>query len=188
MGVVTDPTLFDGRRLESVFHRCFAASENTRLVGGAAEPLYQPASEHSGVHSLYYREDYFASALHEISHWCIAGQARRQQIDFGYWYAPEGRNQKQQRAFETAEVKPQALEWFFSLACDYPFQISVDNFSSDGTIPDTQWFRQQLLDQARRWQADRLPPRGHIFFVALGDEFGTRVDPVDLSFEAEALV
>ena len=117
MGCANVQFTFDCARLEAVFARCFARTENTRLVGGAAEPLYQPAGKGNGPHSLYFREDYFASALHEVAHWCIAGIERRQRVDFGYWYAPEGRSDDQQRAFESVEVRPQALEWYFSLAC-----------------------------------------------------------------------
>ncbi len=50
----------------------------------------------------------FASALHEISHWCIAGKARRELVDFGYWYCPDGRDAMTQSQFEDVEVKPQA--------------------------------------------------------------------------------
>ena len=110
MGALERLQNYDSRRLEEVFNRCFLLTENTRLVGGSAEPLYRPAGDGQEQHLLYYREDYFASALHEVAHWCIAGEARRQLVDFGYWYAPEGRDSQQQRAFESVEVKPQALE------------------------------------------------------------------------------
>ncbi len=43
------------------------------------------------------RTDFFASALHEISHWCVAGKARREQVDFGYWYCPDGRDAMTQK-------------------------------------------------------------------------------------------
>lgn len=53
----------------------------------------------------------FNSALHEISHWTIAGKERRLLADLGYWYAPDGRTREQQALFEQVEVKPQAIEW-----------------------------------------------------------------------------
>ncbi len=130
--------IFIVARLESVFRACFNESENTLLRGGAVEPFYQPAGGERSVNLLIYREDFFASALHEIAHWCVAGNARRRQRDFGYWYAPEGRSSQQQTAFEAMEVKPQALEWFFSKACGYRFQVSVDNFNEEPAM--------------RRWQ------------------------------------
>ena len=91
---------FNAQRLEAVFGACFAARWRTRLVGGAGEPFYQPARSAGEYHLLHYRLDYFASALHEVAHWCIAGTRRRRLPDFGYWYAPDGREPVQQRAFE----------------------------------------------------------------------------------------
>lgn len=123
---------FHAARLERVFSDCFAAQWNTVLAGGVEEPFYRPATNVQGPHLLHYRSDFFASALHEAAHWCIAGERRLQQADFGYWYAPDGRNPTQQQAFEAVEVKPQALEWLFSLACGYRFSVSVDNLGVAG--------------------------------------------------------
>ena len=107
------PTLeveqYDSSRLEAVFNQCFQEGYRTRLYGGAEEPLYQPATASDSYHALRYRADYFASALHEIAHWCIAGRQRRLLSDFGYWYTPEGRSSDQQRAFE--DVLQQAGSW-----------------------------------------------------------------------------
>jgi elongation factor P hydroxylase len=183
-----EQAVFDSQRLEQVFERCFLAGENTRLVGGAREPLYQPAAAAGTPHLLFYREDYFASALHEISHWCIAGPERRQLQDFGYWYAPEGRSPAQQRAFEAVEVKPQTLEWYFSQACGYPFRVSVDNFDPvSGALPDTHDFRQRLEFQARQWQVTGLPSRAKRFFYALAAEYGNNLAPGDAVFHSELI-
>ena len=89
---------FLSERLERAFADCFADKLHTRLQGGADEPLYQPALQQGHSHVLHYRADYFASALHEVAHWCIAGTARRRQVDFGYWYAPDGRSGNEQLA------------------------------------------------------------------------------------------
>lgn len=179
---------FDSKRLEHVFERCFLAQEHTRLVGGAQEPFYQPAATPGTPHLLYYREDYFASALHEVSHWCIAGRQRRQLPDFGYWYAPEGRNPEQQRAFEAVEVKPQALEWYFSQACGFPFRVSVDNLDPlTGALPDTRDFRRRLARQARQWQITALPVRAERFFRALVVEFGHQLGPSDAVFQPDLI-
>lgn len=172
---------FRAARLERVFAGCFARRWHTVLTGGADEPYYQPAADDSTPHRLYYRSDFFASALHEVAHWCIAGAARLQQPDFGYWYAPAGRDRAQQRAFEAVEVKPQALEWLFSLACGYRFTVSVDNPGAAGGEYDTQPFRQQLLAQARHWQVAGLPPRAQLFFAALAEEFNTGVTLAELA-------
>ncbi len=165
---------FIGARLERVFNQCFLDEFCTRLVGGAEEPLYQPAQTLGEYHVLHYRGDYFASALHEVAHWCIAGAERRQQIDFGYWYAPDGRSAKKQQAFECVERKPQALEWFFSQACGYRFRVSADNLGGAiDTMPDTAAFRVSVLDQALHWQRIGLPHRADTFFDRLCCEFGT---------------
>ena len=115
--------------LEQVFRDCFYATHRTRLVGGAAEPLYLPAQEGRDA-MIFYREDYPASALHEVAHWCIAGPARRELEDYGYWYAPDGRSAEQQRAFERVEVRPQAVEWHLALASGVAFTVSADNLAA----------------------------------------------------------
>jgi elongation factor P hydroxylase len=170
-------------RVEKVFNDCFAGSCNTRLFGAADEPLYQPALTSGGCHALYYRGDYFASALHEVAHWCIAGSRRRQQLDFGYWYAPEGRSLDQQRAFEAVEYKPQALEWYFSRACAYRFQVSADNpdLASAGLL-DGAAFQRAVLEQALAWQKVGLPARADVFYAALCREFGTAIPAAQLGF------
>jgi elongation factor P hydroxylase len=103
---------------------------NTILVRGEHEPEYLPAHEIQPA-QIQFAHGYFASALHEISHWCIAGAARRLQPDLGYWYAPDGRTQEQQACFEQVEIKPQALEWLLTRACDRRFRVSLDNLNGD---------------------------------------------------------
>jgi len=175
--------MFLPQRLEEVFTRCFGESLCTRLRGGAAEPVYQPAANQDEFHLLHYRADYFASALHEVAHWCIAGEIRRQQTDFGYWYAPDGRSPAQQRAFERVECKPQALEWFFSKACAYPFRLSVDNLQGRvDESPPVSGFAQRVYAQALQLQCAGLPERAGVFFQGLCREFDTLVDPADLRF------
>ena len=155
--------------LETVFHDCFLAVFNTRLCGGAAEPLYRPS--HAGEPAkIYYREDFPASALHEAAHWCIAGPRRRGLEDYGYWYVPEGRNARQQAAFERVEVRPQALEWHFSLAAGLNFRISIDNLVGPGSA--AAGFRRAVAEQARRFCREPLPPRGEQFRLALASALG----------------
>jgi elongation factor P hydroxylase len=183
MDSISEPQLFQPTQLERVFNDCFAESCNTRLLGGAAEPFYQPATEVGGYHALYYRADFFASALHEAAHWCIAGAGRRLQADFGYWYAPEGRDAEQQLLFESVECKPQALEWFFSQACVYRFQVSPDNpdLASAGML-DIAAFQRRVLAQALAWQKEGLPTRATVFYTALCREFRTCIPVDQLSF------
>ncbi len=167
------PAGFCALRLERVFAACFAANYSTRLAGGASEPYYRPAGQAGRHHLLRYREDYFASALHEVAHWCIAGPERRLRPDFGYWYAPDGRSAVEQRAFEAVEYRPQALEWHFSRACGYRFRVSLDNLDGgEEAVMDTLRFRRRLVDQANHWRATGLPRRAARFAAALRREFG----------------
>lgn len=178
-----DPGHFSPARLQKVFNTCFSQTHRTLLAGGAPEPLYQPASDQNDYHLLHYRLDYFASALHETAHWCIAGEQRRLLQDFGYWYAPDGRNAQQQRAFEAVEYKPQALEWFFSRACAYRFRLSTDNLAAPaGSLPDDSGFKRKVLEQAQLWQRTGLPRRAAVFFLALREEFDTRRSACELDF------
>ena len=101
-----------------IFDGLFFKPFNTRLIRGADEPVYLPADQDCDVHRVVFAHGYFASALHEIAHWCVAGQARRLLEDYGYWYCPDGRDAAQQAEFEKTEVVPQALEWAFSVAAN----------------------------------------------------------------------
>jgi len=176
--------LFSSARLERVFERCFLREYSTRLRGGAEEPVYLPARREGQENRLCYRADYFASALHETAHWCIAGRARRLQEDFGYWYTGEDRGTHGQRAFETLDDKPQALAWFFSLACGWQFRVSVDNLDPvSGVLPDTTSFRRRILSRALHWQRTGLPPRADVFYRALCREFGTAALPRQLDLK-----
>ncbi len=130
---------------------------NTRLVAGAGEPFYAPANAESECHKILFAHGYFNSALHELAHWCLAGEKRRQLEDYGYWYCPDGRNAEQQAAFEQVEVKPQAIEWWLTRACDRPFRTSLDNLSGEAT--DSRPFRTCVQQQALTYADNGLPPR-----------------------------
>ena len=149
-----------------IFNQCFSQS-HTKLVGGASEPLYEPGEQEARV---YFREDFSSSALHEIAHWCIAGAGRRQQTDYGYWYRCE-RDVKQQRTFETVEVKPQALEWILSVAAGIDFRVSCDNF--DESTLDMSGFRAEVHAAVIAW-LDGLPPRAERFIHALVEQTGNQ--------------
>lgn len=155
--------------LEALFADCFWTSWRTRLEGGADEPLYLPGRD-GGPHRLCYRADYFASALHEIAHWCIAGPVRRRQVDFGYWYLPDGRDGAAQRAFEAVEARPQALEWILSVAAGYRFRPSVDNLQGDREPSD---FGARIRAELEPCLAGALPPRARRFADALRRFYGT---------------
>ena len=147
---------FTSAELEALFEACFGVEFRTRLQGGATEPFYQPASADSPAR-LCYTRDYFRSALHEVAHWCVAGAARRQLPDFGYWYAADGRNAAEQALFQQVEVAPQALELLFCAACGHPFRVSLDNL--EGECIDPQPFERAVLAAARQRLAKGLSGR-----------------------------
>jgi elongation factor P hydroxylase len=155
--------------VEALFTQLFDTDYGTCLIGGANEPLYKPAVNDCEKSYIYYREDFFASALHEVSHWCIAGNARRQQMDFGYWYVDDGRDAIEQAAFESVEVKPQALELLFSLAANYPFQVSADNLNGSALALDS--FSKAVVHQAKCYVKNGLPKRAALFYDALCAHF-----------------
>lgn len=111
-------------------------NQNTVLVRGGDEPEYFAATATSPA-QICFAHGYFASALHEISHWCIAGKQRRQLDDFGYWYCPDGRDKPTQTAFEQVEIKPQAIECLLTHATANRFFVSADNLNADFDTSDS---------------------------------------------------
>ena len=86
------------------------------------------------------------------------------------------------------EVKPQALEWMFSLACDYRFKPSVDNLDPiTGSLPDTREFNRALVREARARQSEGLPCRAKRFFDSLSAAFATNASLGGLSFSESDL-
>lgn len=156
--------------LVQCFNQTFDKLYNTRLVGGGEEPIYLPADEEESCHRIVFTHDYFASALHEIAHWCVAGDARRQQVDYGYWYAPDGRSEAQQQEFEQVEIKPQAMEWMFSVACGYRFRVSADNLEAGLGASDS--FKVNIHKQVLRYCQQGLPERPQQFVLALAQYYG----------------
>ena len=147
------------------FCRSFSAGENTVLVGGSDEPYYEPGSPNI----IYFREDFVRSALHEVAHWCVAGATRRTLPDYGYWYAPDGRDEAQQTAFYGVEVKPQAIEKVFCKALGISFKVSVDNLSVSLSDPAIVEFAAAVEEQFQIMMIDGLPHRAEVFRHALSD-------------------
>ncbi len=164
--------------LIQLFHDTFFNQYNTRLIKGGDEPLYLPASEHCGYHQVIFARGYYASAFHEIAHWCQAGDARRLLEDFGYWYIPDGRNEQQQRKFEQVEVIPQAIEWAFNVAANKKFHVSSDNL--DGFQADTDGFKKKVFQQVKIFLKQGFPSRANQFIEALAQFYNT---PLPLTVE-----
>ena len=134
--------------LISLFNTLFS-EQQVILVRGNGEPEYFPAKDNQPAR-IEFAHGFFQSALHELSHFFIAGEQRRQLSDFGYWYAPDGRTAAQQQAFERVEIKPQALECLFSLACGRDFQVSQDNLFADFDT-STSTFAHDVYQQAKAY-------------------------------------
>ncbi|MCO4836751.1 MAG: elongation factor P hydroxylase [Oceanospirillaceae bacterium] len=180
------------QKIITLFDELFAHSHHTKLVcalcdgryGEADEPVYEPANAVRSYHQLVFAHGYFSSALHEISHWCVAGSARRLLEDFGYWYQPDGRSALEQAEFEKVEIKPQAIEWLLSLASNTVFVASADNLS--GEKCDDLAFRLLLSAQARRYLAHGLPTRAALLLSKLQQTYGGQVTIEKLYWPEEA--
>lgn len=163
----SDPDALPVHWLETVFYQSVGRAFNTVLRGGADEPLYIPARG-SQCAEIHYRLDYLRSALHEVAHWCLAGAARRLRPDYGYWYAPDGRNSVQQHAFFAVEARPQALEQCFCDRLAVPFSVSIDN---PGTVLEegvVVGFERRVQLERVQFLENGLPGRAARFAEALG--------------------
>lgn len=130
----------------------------TILVRGQHEPEYFP-SDGSRPARIEFAHGFFSSALHEISHWCIAGSHRKLLRDFGYWYEADGRSEKQQFAFEQVEIKPQAIECLFNMACNRYFYVSQDNLNANFDTSNST-FASDVYQKSLNFlnHPERLPP------------------------------
>jgi len=131
--------------LINLFEKTFFEQYNTRLVKGEDEPIYLPLSKEYPYHRIVFAHGYFASALHELAHWFVAGKERRTLEDYGYWYQPDGRDEAQQKIFEGVEIKPQAIEWALSVASNKSFNVSADNLN--GAEADTVNFKIMFISK-----------------------------------------
>lgn len=155
--------------LIELFRQCFYEEFHTELVAGNNEPLYRPAKVNGDAHQIIFAHGFFASALHEVAHWCIAGARRRQIEDYGYWYEPDGRNAIQQAKFEQVECKPQALEWLFARCAGVPFQVSIDNLG--GIEVDREAFTAAVHAQLCEYLENGIPVRAERFARALAAHY-----------------
>lgn len=182
--------------LIDIFDQCFLSSFNTRLVRGNDEPIYLPAGKTDiGIESQDYAQvvfahGFYASALHEIAHWCLAGAERRKKIDFGYWYCPDGRTAEQQAKFQQAEIKPQAIEWALCIAAGFDFNVSCDNIQGDefGNQPDRHAFQQAIFKQVQIYLEVGYPPRAQQLMFKLAEFYQQTVPQsvADFNFLKEA--
>lgn len=157
------------KALIAVFDQLFLQAENTCLRGGAEEPFYAPSTGDEPA-TVWFRADFVRSALHEVAHWCLAGAARRQLADYGYWYTPDDRNAQQQSAFFSVEARPQAIERSFCEPLGLPFRPSVDNLALAIDPSVLQAFENRLDLAYKTYRRTGLPPRAALFRDALAVE------------------
>lgn len=157
-------------QIEKAFNHWAIPKYNTLLQGGFAEPFYKTfhRDEAGKLQSaeIQYRENFLRSALHEISHWCIAGNERRLMDDFGYWYNEENRNQDQQNEFYKVEIRPQAIEMRLCEALNIPFNISADNLNANN-LGEIDSFRQAVMLQYEEYKKNDFPHRASEIIIHL---------------------
>lgn len=157
--------MHDFNDLITLFHETFFESYQTILVKGGDEPIYFPKSDQRKYAEIVFARGFFASALHEIAHWLVAGDERRKLEDYGYWYEPDGRSQEMQAQFQKVEIKPQAIEWILSKSCGFKFRISNDNLNAKES--DTENFKNDVYAQVLCYLDKGLPLRTQLFSNAL---------------------
>ncbi len=159
--------------LERLFRETFFDRYQTVLEGGFDEPVYRAGDPGTGAPArIRYTRDYFRSALHEVAHWCVAGERRRRLDDYGYWYAPDGRDAAAQAEFLRVEVRPQALEALFCAACHHPFRVSLDNL--DGDPGDEARFAADVQALAQELHRRGPPARAKLWIDALTRFYGSK--------------
>lgn len=142
---------------------------DTKIIGGFDEPFYKAHTEQQPA-QIQFSHDYIRSALHELAHWCVAGNQRRKRDDYGYWYAADGRNQQQQNEFFKVEIKPQAIEWSFSIVLGIHFESSVDNLGAQ--VQGIDEFNDKLKKQLSEYTKKGFPKRTHEILSLLSNQQG----------------
>lgn len=158
--------------LIALFNQAFYSLYNTKLELGGDEPIYRPADDQCNHHRIIFARGFYASALHEIAHWCVAGPERRLLEDFGYWYEPDGRNAVTQAEFENVEVRPQAYEWILAQSANFPFNVSCDNLNGD-VEPNRLEFMHRVHQEVLSILQQGIPTRVHQLSEALRDFYHT---------------
>jgi elongation factor P hydroxylase len=171
-------TSHDITNLITLFNNLFIKNYNTELVCCQDEPIYLPADHVHPHHRIIFAHGFFASALHEIAHWCVAGKERRLLEDFGYWYEPDGRSAERQAEFEKVEVKPQALEWIFSVSAGFEFHFSADNLALNNQ--PSKAFKLAVYRQVEQLFTNGLPKRAQMWSDALNNHYRNN-NPIQLS-------
>ncbi|PKH02865.1 elongation factor P hydroxylase [Psychromonas sp. MB-3u-54] len=167
------PVSFNYQDLITLFNNTFGDRFNTVLIAGEDEPVYLPADVQNRQHRIEFAHGFYASALHEIAHWLVAGEQRRLLVDYGYWYEPDGRDAKLQAEFEKVEITPQAIEWVLAASCGFKFDVSVDNLG--GISIDRLSFKHKVHNRVMGYLKDGLSERAMLLINAFQDFYHTPV-------------
>lgn len=135
---------------------------NIAIISGADEPYYE-APKTKAKAKIFFKENYPRSLLHELAHYCLAGQKRRELDDYGYWYTECGRTREEQELFQLVEAKPQGLEKAMCKAIGIHFSPSLDDFSGR---PISQVFLKDLENHYQE-MITNPPPTARVVLEAL---------------------
>ena len=114
--------------IPAVLQVCQRVLPTLHIQGGASEPFYQaPKGNRPAI--LFFREDFVRSLFHELAHYSLAGDMRRQIDDFGYWYCPVAGHRGNKSNLSRLKARPQGLEKLFCEIWAVPFSPSLDDFS-----------------------------------------------------------
>jgi len=184
MTIVSGQSTRTADEIISLFDLLFGEPQNTVLRHAKKDPEYLPCDAFNPQNRVLFANKFATSALHEISHWCIAGKERLLQVDYGYWYEPDGRSPQQQERFLNFEANNQGLEWILAIACNIDFHISTDNLDCNETdrLKQNQEFALKVLYSTLNYLERGLPPRAKMFVEGCWDQFGTKP-----SFDREIL-
>ena len=133
-----------------------------QIIGGKDEPYYvAPKGDEDAI--IYFRSNYPRSLLHEVAHYCLAGDRRRKIDDFGFWYAPCGRTEEEQSLFESVEARPQGLERAMCEIIGLKFVPSLDDFS--GRPPSEKFLNE--MEVAYQEMTTTPPPTARLALLGL---------------------
>jgi hypothetical protein len=167
----------DAKKLISLFNAVFGTDFNVVINSDSDEPDYRASLEPNIPNLINFANGYCNSALHEIAHWVIAGDQRRSQHDYGYWYAADGRDSEQQKLFQQLEILPQAIEKAFCEAMQRPFKASLDNLNHPVESSEIEKFEREIELKKCQLQQLGFPPRAQQFIDALSTEFTYALKP-----------
>ncbi len=132
-----------------------------------------PADAEVPYNRIVFAHGFYASAIHEISHWCIAGKARRELVDFSATgIARMGVMPKRKASLKMLKRSRRHSTGCSVLAAGYPLNVSCDNLEGDFE-PDRVVFQRRVHAQVMDYLANGIPERPARFIKALQNYYHT---------------